>query len=394
MIRCLAALLLASGTLAAQVPEGFDVADTPGDAGGSVIASWKRLPKEDASVTYVVSVSRSKDGPWEEAVRFPATTNFKSDAPKYFGYWSSNRNEHFFEIPAFEPGEGEKGPLEVWVRLEVITPAGTAAAVPLSATPLPNWWSWPKTNVFVFICLFGVATFYLIRRARRDPNLFIRRIPGLDAMEEAIGRATEMGKPILYLNGLDGMSSISTIAATCILGQVARRVAAYDTQISVPCYDPVVMSVCQEVMREAFYSSGRPDSYRPESAFFVTNDQFGYVAAVDGIMMREKPAACFYFGFYYAESLLLAETGGTTGAIQIAGTDSVTQLPFFIASCDYTLIGEELYAASAYLSREPIQLGSLVAQDWGKIAILGVLLLGTLASLARLDFLKHLLATF
>jgi hypothetical protein len=55
----------------------------------------------------------------------------------------------------------------------------------------------------------------------------------------------------------------------------------------------------------------------------------------------------------------------------------VHQLPFFITACDYTLIGEELYAASAYLSRDPVLLGSLKGQDWGKIVILAVLLLGS-----------------
>jgi len=94
--------------------------------------------------------------------------------------------------------------------------------------------------------------------------------------------------------------------------------------------------------------------------------------------MREKPAAIFYMGFFYAESLLLAETGNATGAIQIAGTDSDAQLPFFIAACDYTLIGEELYAASAYLAREPLLLGSLKGQDWSKLLLMVAIFLGVL----------------
>jgi len=74
-------------------------------------------------------------------------------------------------------------------------------------------------------------------------------------------------------------------------------------------------------------------------------------------------------GSFYAESLFLAEAGNLTGAIQIAGTDQVTQLPFFVCACDYTLLGEELYAASAYLGREPIQLATIAAQDWAKVTI-------------------------
>ena len=87
--------------------------------------------------------------------------------------------------------------------------------------------------------------------------------------------------------------------------------------------------------------------------------------------------------------MLLAETGSTTGAIQIAGTDSYTQLPFFVTTCDYTLMGEELYAASAYLSREPRLLGSLKGQDLGKGILIGVLVGGALLATVGVQFLTH-----
>jgi hypothetical protein len=70
------------------------------------------------------------------------------------------------------------------------------------------------------------------------------------------------------------------------------------------------------------------------------------------------------------------------GAIQIAGTAQPSQLPFFVTACDYTLIGEELFAASAYLSKQPLLLGSLKGQDYGKGLIIIILIIGiTLVSL-------------
>ncbi len=128
--------------------------------------------------------------------------------------------------------------------------------------------------------------------------------------------------------------------------------------------------------------AGKPDLFTDDANFFITSDQFSYTAAVDGIMLRRKPAANFFMGSYFAESLLLTETGASTGAIQIAGTDSDHQLPFFVTTCDYTLIGEELYAASAYLSKEPIQIGTLRGQDLGKAFILSVIGIGTLLATA------------
>jgi hypothetical protein len=116
--------------------------------------------------------------------------------------------------------------------------------------------------------------------------------------------------------------------------------------------------------------AGRPDSYREDLNFFVSQDQFSYAASVDGMISREKPAACFFMGYFMAESLLLAEVGATSGAIQIAGTDVEHQLPFFFTACDYTLIGEELYAAGAYLSKEPMLLSALKVQDFGKLVVM------------------------
>lgn len=404
MIRAAALVLLTAMAAAAQAPEDFQVYDRPGDAGGTIIAGWKALPGEAdpavaKAIEYVVSVSLSKDGGWTEVERFPGTLHRRNEAPEIFGFAKSNEVDHFVALKGLVPPPG--GPwlgtgrsLPTWVKVEVRSPAGTATVGPLSAEAAPNWWSWNKSNIFLFIVLFGALTFWLISRARRNPDIFVRRIPGLDAMEEAIGRATEMGRPILYLNGLNGMDSISTIASVSILGQVSKRVASYDSQLLVPSYDPVVLSVSQEVMREGFTAAGRPDKYREQDAWFITQEQFSYVASVDGLMIREKPAACLYMGYYYAESLLLAETGGSTGAIQIAGTDSVTQLPFFIACCDYTLIGEELYAASAYLSREPLQLGSLRSQDAGKVFIIAALVAGALLAAVNVPWVRHLLATF
>jgi hypothetical protein len=81
-------------------------------------------------------------------------------------------------------------------------------------------------------------------------------------------------------------------------------------------------------------------------------------------------------GSFFAESLILAETGNAVGAIQIAGTAQPAQLPFFVAACDYTLIGEEFFAASAYLSGEADQIGSLKGQDVGKLLVAAGILVG------------------
>lgn len=244
-------------------------------------------------------------------------------------------------------------------------------------SPSGHWFKPEQTNVLVTSLLFTFIVLTTIAVARRK-DMYIRPIAGLRAVDDAIGRATEMGRPILYVAGLTGVGDISTIAAMLILGHLARRTAAYETPILVPCNDPLVMAIQREIVHEAYLEAGKPDAYNPDNIFYVTDSQFGFVAAVDGIMMRQKPAANFYMGYFFAESLILAETGSQSGAIQIAGTDADTQLPFFVTSCDYTLMGEELYAAGAYLSRDPILMAQLKGQDIGKVAIFAVLVIGVI----------------
>ncbi len=233
-----------------------------------------------------------------------------------------------------------------------------------------------RINVAVIILiLLGLVTYYT-QKASSGKEMFIRRISGLAAIDDAVGRATEMGRGVLFIPGIMDMDDIQTIAGVTILGHVAKKTAEYDTALLAPMTRAFTMSVAQEVVYQSYVEKGRKDAYRKDRINYLTDDQFGFVAGVGGIMLREKPAACFYLGTFYAESLILAETGNSVGAIQIAGTAEPSQIPFFVAACDYTLIGEELFAASAYLSRNPKEVGSLKGQDASKLLIIFMIIVG------------------
>ncbi|MCH8822613.1 MAG: hypothetical protein IH984_03805 [Planctomycetes bacterium] len=233
----------------------------------------------------------------------------------------------------------------------------------------------------VTIILCGAVIFW-IRRARSGKPIKVRKIAGLEAVDEAVGRATEMGRPILYVPGIQDINEIQTIASMTILSHVSKTAAEYDAKVEVPTSKSLVMTTARETVQAAFLAAGRPDAYNKDLIYYVTDEQFGYVAYLQGMMVREKPAACFYMGAFFAESLILAETGNSIGAIQIAGTAMPAQLPFFVAACDYTLIGEEFFAASAYLSGSPEELGSLKGQDVGKVFVALVLIIGVLMATA------------
>jgi len=235
-----------------------------------------------------------------------------------------------------------------------------------------------KLNVFVGLALVGAAIMLCVSHARRGGAVFIRAVPGLQAVDDALGRAAELGRPVVFTTGLYGVDDVATLAGLNILGHLASRSAHYDSDLMVPCANPVVMTVAQELVKERLTQAGYPERYRADNIYFITDEQFAYASAVCGLMQRERPAAVFYLGSFAAESLLLAEAGAGAGAIQVAGTADVSQIPFFIVACDYTLIGEELFAASAYLSRDALLLGSVKGQDMAKVLIMAALAAGVL----------------
>ena len=245
-----------------------------------------------------------------------------------------------------------------------------------------NWW------ISGLVILISLIIIYHVRRAQGGKVPIIRRIAGLNAIDEAVGRATEMGRPVLMVPGITGLD-VPTLQALSIFSQIARSIARFGNRVIVPCADPVVTGLAEETVRDAYSDAGRPDLFHEEDVRYLTSQQFAFAAGVAGILNRERVAASFLFGNFFAESLIFAEVGQQVGAVQIAGTPKTEQIPFFIAACDYVIIGDEYYAASAYLSRNPTYLGSIVGQDYCKLLLLGIVLIGV----ALISIHNHLAQT-
>ncbi|UCD93499.1 MAG: hypothetical protein JSU69_06920 [Candidatus Zixiibacteriota bacterium] len=355
--------------------------DSENDHGHSLTLSWTISPDDGAGqmnvIGYELYRALSPDGEFELRGKFPFGAASYIDVgakEKESSQYSPDHTDFYYKVRALTSDP------EVFTDSEIFGPVQSYG----------QWFNTGRIPVLVFVIGFLTTTVILIRRARGGADLFVRRLPGIEAVDEAIGRATEMGKPILYVLGLGTAADIATIASYTILGRVAKKVAEYQTGLIVPCYDPVTMTVAQETVKTAYADAGRPDAYSEDMVYFVTQSQFAYVAAVNGTMLRERPATNIYMGKFFAESLILAETGAFAGSIQISGTDEIAQIPFFVVACDYTLIGEELYAASAYLGREPLLLGSLKAQDYAKAAVILLAIIGFLTMNFGLEGFKEL----
>jgi hypothetical protein len=338
-------------------PSGLELEDVPNDAGRALTARWKLSPDDSAGRHlvrgYVLERAETPGGPWTPVDSLGPGVREATDA-------GVRRNTDYF------------------YRVSALGAAGATPALSITGPvkAVSQWINRTRWSVLVGTVMFFAFVLYFVQSAQSGKVPFVRRIPGIDAIEEAIGRATEMGRSVLYLPGILDIDEIQTVAGLVILESVARLTAKYQTPIVVPVTYPIPFTIAEEMVKSGYLHAGRPEAYDPTSVRFVSPEQFAYTAAVSGIMLRDKPAAHIFMGSFFAESLLLAETGFSTGAIQVAGTANVHQLPFFVVACDYTLIGEELYAASAYLSKEPKLVGALKGADLMKLALIAALLLG------------------
>ena len=364
--------LCAAGAAAAELSVTPRVADTPSDDGSSLTLTWTADPA-------ALPAGFAADSSAEVQVERRAVSGGVAPGPVPFASVGRVVYRHgTFQDAGLDP----KTAYAYRLALAVGDGGTLRSAESVPATPRPNLFRTHRINALVATLLMTGLVVGFIAAAKRGVSLYIRRISGLDAIDEAIGRATEMGRKVLYVPGIISVSEPQTLASLGILGYVAKLTARYGTELEVPNIDPLTMAAAREIVKEAYLEAGAPEAFREESVHYITADQFAYAAAVNGIMVRDRPAANFLIGWFAAESLLLSETGQSIGAIQIAGTAQVTQLPFFVAACDYTMLGEELFAASAYLSKDPLILGSIKGQDMMKVAILAAIVLGVILTTA------------
>lgn len=237
-------------------------------------------------------------------------------------------------------------------------------------------------GILLLLLLFIAPVLVCIFSARRGKEVFIRRIPGIDAIEQAMGRSVELGRPVVFTTALTG---IGPLFAAClkVLNRLASKAARFNTKLLVPLGDPESLVLAEAEMQSSYAREKRQANFDPTSVRYLSSEQFAFASGYVGLVEREKVGAAFLFGSFAAESLILAEAGSRVGAMQVAATTDYQQVPFFIALCDYTLIGEELYAAGAYMSKDPVLTASLRGQDISKFILIALLLLGV--GLATLD---------
>ncbi len=233
----------------------------------------------------------------------------------------------------------------------------------------------------VLLLLILPVLFFLTSRARTSKAGQLRTLPGMEELPGLVGRSAETGHPLhvsVGVAGVGGGATAETWAGLTLLGQLADEAAACGTPLIITVADATVLPIAQDILWRAYARSGNREGYDPTQVQLVAPEPMAYAAGVTGLLEREPLTANVMVGSFGDEYLLMGEAGARQGINQIVGTADPRALPFVYASADETLVGEEMFAVGAYTARLPSQIGSLLAEDWARWAVIAAILVTTI----------------
>lgn len=214
-------------------------------------------------------------------------------------------------------------------------------------------------------------------RARAGQPIPLRPLGAYEALKEVMGQAVEMGRSVHVSAGLAGLgqaTTAETLAGLAVLEYLADQpTVGYVSPVATTA-DATLLPAAQDALRRGHWLRGYQEKYQAGRGRFVAPGPAPYAAGVAGLLERENLAANVMVGAFGDEFLLMSEPANRKGLLQIGGAANPQALPFVWVSVDHPLIGEEIFAAGAYLSGRPAHLGSPKAHDWVRLLIIAVIL--------------------
>jgi hypothetical protein len=249
-------------------------------------------------------------------------------------------------------------------------------------------------GLVVFVAAFG-ATYALAKYGHLTARM--RPLKALEALPEAMGRAAEVGRPVVCTIGPPrvqrGDEVAMALAGLAVLRHVCKLAGELKVKVLSTTRYAEWIPAMDAAMRGGYLESGNPGLYNKDTDLqYMGSEGVSWHLGTMGLIARSRAASTIMVGFFGFEAMLLTEASSAVGAVQIGGTATMKSLPFLVAGCDYSLIGEEIYAAGAYLSQNNMQGATIFAQDIAKFAALLLILVGSIASTVGFGTLAAILS--
>lgn len=242
-------------------------------------------------------------------------------------------------------------------------------------------------GILIILTMLALILFF-VRRMKAGHEIHLRHIPALDSLPQLMSQAVESGQEIhvsLGTGGITDTTAATTLAGLAVLDYLAERGCGSGAPPVVTVADPMVLAAAQDSLRRAYRRHHRPQDYSGTQVEMVAPQPVIYALGASTRLDPRDTAANLMFGSFGSEALLLAEPGAQRGITQLAGTDDPQAMATLQAAADDSVIGEELYAVPAYLSRIPAHVASLRAQDVLRIAVAALILIASLLALVDIQ---------
>lgn len=235
-------------------------------------------------------------------------------------------------------------------------------------------------GLVLILAFAGIMVFFALR-SRKEPRANLREIPAFTRLRRGLGLAVEAGERIhisLGYGGVTGVPGGSTLLGLGLLQRVARTASVSDYPPIATNGEAVQTILAQDTMRSAFQAVGAESQYDPNATQLTGLTPFSYAAGVLPVVYDQQVAVNILTGSFGSEVALITDAAGRTHSTSLGGSDNVAAQAVLYASAQEPLIGEELYAAGAYLQAGPMHLGSVRAQDIMRWVLIGFTLVGVL----------------
>jgi hypothetical protein len=245
------------------------------------------------------------------------------------------------------------------------------------------------STVLVLIVLAAFLIFYFVAWSNieqgRQPIL--RVLQPLSRLKSLIGQSAETGRSLYYSPGSGGLNdqpgAAETLSSLTTLSAVSRGAARAGAPLQVSANDTLAYLAAEDVVRAEYALAGRQDDFSRDNVRFITQqDRLAYIAGVQSALGEEAISSSILLGHFDAEYLLAGDQANRLNIPQLAGSSRVEAMPLMLVSAgmEDTLLGEEIYAAPAYLTRRPALLASVRAQDAVRMLIILAIILGVVAA--------------
>ncbi|MEW6402770.1 MAG: DUF6754 domain-containing protein [Chloroflexota bacterium] len=228
----------------------------------------------------------------------------------------------------------------------------------------------------IFIGFVAVALIVISLLGRKAQKT-LREIPALTSLYRAIGLSVEDGSRLHVSLGFGGLLTPrggSALAALSALRHIAERTSVSDRPPVATSGDPTTALLSQDTLQAGYTAAGAEELYVPATGRLTGMSQFGFAAGAMPVISNENVSANVMLGHFGPEAALLTDAAERNNIVTIGASDDIAAQSILFAASQDPLIGEELYAVSAYLSNDPVHTASLTTQDILRWVIILILL--------------------